>query len=140
MVLTNGRGSPDESTGHLHCEVVQTSSFGLVKESKQSGKLEMFQFMFFFLLDTIFFSHVFFVVVLFFLRMIHFSKLDKLTKADGRSATSYRTHAAHLRKVFFVVIDFERCHLGAWGDRHTKKGLSKLPLFVCVYFFSYFFF
>ena len=111
-----------------------------LKSPNNPGSWRCFNSCFFFLnvIRYYFFSHVFFVVVLFFLRMIHFSKLDKLTKADGRSATSYRTHAAHLRKVFFVVIDFERCHLGTWGDRHTKTGLSKLPLFVCIFFFIFF--
>ena len=39
-----------------------------------------------------------YLFVIFFLQNDDSLSIGEVTKADGRSATSYRTHAAHLRK------------------------------------------
>lgn len=53
---------------------------------------------------------------------------SSVTKADGRSATSYRTHAAHLKKHRVVVGGLI---LTPWNmGRHTKKGIVEIATLI----------
>lgn len=71
---------------------------------KDEGKVEMFQDAFFF---KCYYYHYVQVLLLFgMIYSLYFFlqndddslRIGEVTKADGRSATSYRTHAAHLKK------------------------------------------